>query len=226
MGLELGDIEALEKTLTQGDCCAVIVEFIQGVGGLDIATADFYKKAATLCKTYGVKFIADEVQSGFGRSGDFFAFQEYGIHPDVITMAKGMGNGFPVGGILVHPSIASWHGMLGTTFGGNHLACAATLAVLEVLEEEQLIAHAKAMEVYFRKQVAVLDIPATVKGRGLMLGLDLGFAVSDLRKKLIYDHHIFTGGAMNKNVLRILPPLTIKETQIDQFFTALKAALA
>ncbi len=224
--LELGDTKALEETLKAGDCCAVIVEFIQGVGGLDIATADFYKKAATLCKTYDVKFIADEVQSGFGRSGDFFAFQVYGIEPDVITMAKGMGNGFPVGGILVHPSIASWHGMLGTTFGGNHLACAATLAVLEVLEKEQLITHAKTMEAYFRKKVAELDIPVTIKGRGLMLGLDLGFAVSELRKKLIYDHHIFTGGAMNKNVLRILPPLTIKEVQIDQFFTALKAALA
>jgi len=221
--LKLGDLEALEKTLSNEDCCAVIVEFIQGVGGLDISTQEFYKEASTLCKKYNTKFIADEVQSGFGRSGDFFAFQKYGIEPDIITMAKGMGNGFPVGGILVHPSIKAKYGMLGTTFGGNHLACAATLAVLEVLEQENLMKNAREMEVRFRESAAKLNLK--VKGRGLMLGLDLGFEVGELRKKLIYDHHIFTGGAKNKNVLRILPPLNIENEHFDTLFTALKKEL-
>lgn len=219
--LELGDLDGLEKVLSQGDCCAVIVEFIQGVGGLDIATTAFYEGAYQLCKKYKVKFIADEVQSGFGRTGDFFAFQAYNVEPDIITMAKGMGNGFPVGGILVHPTIESKYGMLGTTFGGNHLACVATLAVLTVLEEEQLMAKAKELEAYFLTKVAQLKVPAKAKGRGLMLGLDFGFEVAALRKKLIYSHHIFTGGAKNKNVLRILPPLTIQKAHIDQLFTAL-----
>ncbi len=221
--LELGDVVALEATLKKGDCCAVILEFIQGVGGLDESTAVFYKNVECLCKKYQVKLIADEVQSGFGRSGDFFAFQKYGIEPDIITMAKGMGNGFPVGGILVHPSIKARYGMLGTTFGGNHLACAATLAVLEVLEEEKLMQHAKEMEEYFRESARKLHLK--VKGRGLMLGLDLGFEVGELRKKLIYDDHIFTGGAKNKNVLRILPPLTIQKEHFDVLFEALKKEL-
>lgn len=219
--LELGDLDGLERVLSKGDCCAVIVEFIQGVGGLDIATTGFYEEAYKLCKKYKVKFIADEVQSGFGRTGDFFAFQAYNVEPDIITMAKGMGNGFPVGGILVHPTIESKYGMLGTTFGGNHLACVATLAVLTVLEEEQLMAKAKELEAYFLTKVAQLKVPAKAKGRGLMLGLDLGFEVAALRKKLIYGHHIFTGGAKDKNVLRILPPLTIQKAHIDQLFTAL-----
>ncbi|RMB56948.1 aminotransferase class III-fold pyridoxal phosphate-dependent enzyme [Dokdonia sinensis] len=229
--LELGDVSALEETLKNGDCCAVILEFIQGVGGLDESTAVFYKNVECLCKRYVVKLIADEVQSGFGRSGDFFAFQKYGIEPDIITMAKGMGNGFPVGGILVHPSIKAKHGMLGTTFGGNHLACAATLAVLEVLEKEHLMAHAREMESRFRELCSELvaesakKLNLKVKGRGLMLGLDLGFDVSELRKKLIYEHYIFTGGAKNKNVLRILPPLNIKEEHFDVLFQALKKEL-
>lgn len=223
--LKLGDVEALEKTLYKGDSCAVILEFIQGVGGLDESTEAFYKAVVALTKKYHVKLIADEVQSGFGRSGDFFAFQKYNIEPDIITMAKGMGNGFPVGGILVHPSIQSKYGMLGTTFGGNHLACAATQAVLEVIEKEDLMTHAKVMERYFRTEAAKLGTTLKVKGRGLMLGLDLGVDVGELRKKLIHKHHIFTGGAKNKHVLRILPPLTIQEKHMDSFFKALKEEL-
>lgn len=223
--LTLGDIASLESTLAKGDCCAVILEFIQGVGGLDEATALFYKEVARMCKAYHVKLIADEVQSGFGRSGEFFAFQKYGVDPDIITVAKGMGNGFPVGGILVHPSIKARYGMLGTTFGGNHLACAATQAVLEVIKQEHLMEHAIAMEVYFRKQASDLGKSVKVKGRGLMLGLDLGFAISELRKNLIYKHYIFTGGAKNKKVLRILPPLTIQKEHLDSFFNALKQEL-
>lgn len=223
--LDLGDVEALEETLSQGDCCAVIIEFIQGVGGLDESTAIFYKNVSCLCRKYQVKLIADEVQSGFGRSGDFFAYQKYDIIPDIITIAKGMGNGFPVGGILVHPSIEARYGMLGTTFGGNHLACAATQAVLDVIKEEQLMAHAREMEVYFRKKVSELDASIKVKGRGLMLGLELGFEVGTLRKKLITAHHIFTGGAKNKHVLRILPPLNVQKEHFDLFFNALAQEL-
>ncbi|WP_405210993.1 aspartate aminotransferase family protein [Dokdonia sp. Asnod2-E02] len=223
--LDLGNTEQLEETLQQGDCCAVILEFIQGVGGLDQSTEVFYQDVATLCKKYDVKLIADEVQSGFGRSGEFFAFQKYNITPDIITIAKGMGNGFPVGGVLVHHSIEARYGMLGTTFGGNHLACAATLAVLEVIEKEHLMAHAKEIETYFREKALAFGNRVTVKGRGLMLGLDLGYDVGALRKKLIYEHHIFTGGAKNKHVLRILPPLTIQKPQIDLLFEALNKEL-
>ncbi|WP_405223647.1 aspartate aminotransferase family protein [Dokdonia sp. Asnod1-B02] len=223
--LDLGNTEQLEETLQQGDCCAVILEFIQGVGGLDQSTEVFYQDVATLCKKYDVKLIADEVQSGFGRSGEFFAFQKYNVTPDIITIAKGMGNGFPVGGVLVHHSIEARYGMLGTTFGGNHLACAATLAVLEVIEKEHLMAHAKEMETYFREKALAFGNRVTVKGRGLMLGLDLGYDVGALRKKLIYEHHIFTGGAKNKHVLRILPPLTIQKPQIDLLFEALHKEL-
>lgn len=223
--LDLGDVKALENTLKKGDCCTVILEFIQGVGGLDESTAAFYKNVACLCKTYQVKLIADEVQSGFGRSGDFFAFQKYDIDPDIITIAKGMGNGFPVGGILVHPSIEAKYGMLGTTFGGNHLACAATLAVLEVIEKENLMMHAKEMETYFKEKATQFGNKVKIKGRGLMLGLELSFDVGELRKKLIYSHHIFTGGAKNKKVLRILPPLTIQRAHFDALFDALKKEL-
>jgi len=223
--LDLGNTEQLEETLQQGDCCAVILEFIQGVGGLDQSTEVFYQDVAALCKKYDVKLIADEVQSGFGRSGEFFAFQKYNITPDIITIAKGMGNGFPVGGVLVHHSIEARYGMLGTTFGGNHLACAATLAVIGVIEKEHLMAHAKEMETYFREKALAFGNRVTVKGRGLMLGLDLDYDVGALRKKLIYEHHIFTGGAKNKHVLRILPPLTIQKPQIDLLFEALHKEL-
>ena len=223
--LELGDLKGLEKALALGDCCAVIVEFIQGVGGLDMAEASFYEATYELCKKYDVKFVADEVQSGFGRTGDFFAFQAYAVTPDIITMAKGMGNGFPVGGILVHPSIESQYGMLGTTFGGNHLACAAVMAVLDVLEKERLMARAKTLESYFRAQAAQCNFEFIIKGRGLMLGLDLGRDVGDLRKRLIYKHHIFTGGSKNRNVLRILPPLTVKKEHIYRLFNALEQEL-
>jgi len=222
---DLGDTLQLEKTLQKGDCCAVILEFIQGVGGLDESTEVFYSEVAALCTKFGVKLIADEVQSGFGRTGDFFAFQKYKITPDIITIAKGMGNGFPVGGVLVHKSMEARYGMLGTTFGGNHLACAATQAVLEVIEKEELMHHALEMETYFREKASKLGDQVIVKGRGLMLGLDVGYDVSSLRKKLIYNHHIFTGGAKNKHVLRILPPLTVTKQHFDEFFNALKQEL-
>ncbi|WP_339660204.1 aminotransferase class III-fold pyridoxal phosphate-dependent enzyme [uncultured Polaribacter sp.] len=219
--LELNDIEAVKTELEKGDVCAVIVEFIQGVGGLDIATKEFFEEVDVLCKANRTFFIADEVQSGYGRSGKFFAFQHYNVTPDVISIAKGMGNGFPIGGILIHPCIEAKFGMLGTTFGGNHLACAAGLAVLNTLEEEKLMDNVNEMSVYFIEKAKEIPQIKKIKGKGLMLGLEFDFEVGDLRKKLIYDYYIFTGGASNKKLLRILPPLTIKKEHIDQFFEAL-----
>ena len=218
----LGDLQGVEAALKQQDVCAVIIECIQGVGGLDESKTSFYRGLHLLCKKYEVILIADEVQSGFGRTGDFFAFQKHKITPDIISMAKGMGNGFPVGGILIHSSIKASFGLLGTTFGGNHLACAASLTVLEVLKTEKLQKNAKEISYYFKKQALTIPKVKAIKGRGLMLGLEFDFPVAELRKELIYKHHIFTGNAKNPNLLRILPPLTIQKKHIDQFIEALK----
>lgn len=223
--LPLGDIDAVKTELEKGDVCAVILEFIQGVGGLDESTAEFYESVDQLCKANKVFLIADEVQSGYGRTGDFFAFQAYNVSPEVISMAKGMGNGFPIGGILIHPSIEAWHGMLGTTFGGNHLACAAGIAVLDVLKEQDLLNHVTEVYDYFKEKAAEIPQVKTMKGRGLMLGLEFDFEVAELRKKLIYDYHIFTGSANNKKLLRILPPLTVTKEHIDTFINALTEIL-
>lgn len=223
--LPLGDLEAVKTELEKGDVCAVIVEFIQGVGGLDESTAEFYEGVDALCKANNTYLIADEVQAGYGRTGKFFAYQAYNVTPKVISMAKGMGNGFPIGGILLHPSIEAWHGMLGTTFGGSHLACAAGIAVLDVLKEQNIMAHVTEVSAYFKEQVADIPQVKAVKGRGLMLGLEFDFEVAEIRKKLIYDHHIFTGSANNKKLLRILPPLTVKKEHIDMFVKALKKVL-
>mgnify|MGYP003636813644 FL=1 len=224
--LELNDIKGFENEIVKKNVCAVIIESIQGVGGLDEPTTEFFQKVASLCKENGVFLIADEVQCGFGRSGKFFGFQHHDIQPDIISIAKGMGNGFPVGGILIHESINAKFGMLGTTFGGNHLACVATLAVLEVLEQENLIKNAENLGQYFNEKAKEISQVKRVKGRGLMLGLEFDFQVADLRKKLIYDHHLFTGGAKDKTVLRILPALNITKQDLDIFFKALKTALA
>ena len=218
----LGDLQGVEAALKQQDVCAVIIECIQGVGGLDESKTSFYRGLHLLCKKYEVVLIADEVQSGFGRTGDFFAFQKHKITPDIISMAKGMGNGFPVGGILIHSSIKASFGLLGTTFGGNHLACTASLIVLEVLKTEKLQKNAKEIFDYFKKQALKIPKVKAIKGRGLMLGLEFDFPVAALRKELIYKHHIFTGNAKNPNLLRILPPLTIQKKHIDLFIEALK----
>ena len=224
--LELGDLIGLEKALAKNDVCAVIIEFIQGVGGLDESTAAFYQGVDQLCKQYNACFIADEVQSGFGRTGDFFAFQKYNVTPDIIPIAKGMGNGFPIGGILIHPNIKASYGLLGTTFGGNHLACIASLTVLKVIEKERLMQNVLEVSTHFLKKALSIPKLKTVKGRGLMLGLEFDFPVAELRKKLIYDHNIFTGSAKNPNLLRILPPLTIKKEHLDVFFDALISELS
>ena len=223
--LEFNDSEGLENELQKGDVCAVIFEAIQGVGGLDQPSEAFVYDMDRLCKKYNSCLIADEVQSGFGRTGTFFAYQKYAIQPHIVTMAKGMGNGFPIGGILVHPSIRAKYGMLGTTFGGNHLACAASVAVLDVLEKERLQEKSKELEAYFMNQAKDILEVKQIKGRGLMLGLEFNFEVGALRKTLIYDKKIFTGGSSNKNLLRILPPLTVQKKHIDYFFKSLKEAL-
>ncbi|MFV9552223.1 aspartate aminotransferase family protein [Algibacter sp. PT7-4] len=223
--LDLNDIDGVKAELEKGDVCAVIIEFIQGVGGLDQASSDFFEQVNALCKANNTMFIADEVQSGYGRSGKFFAYQHYNVEPDIIAIAKGMGNGFPIGGILIHPEIEAKFGMLGTTFGGNHLACAAGLSVLNVIEEQKLIDNTNTMSEYFLKIAKTIPQIKKIKGRGLMLGLEFDFEVGELRKKLIYNHHIFTGGASNNKLLRILPPLTVRKEHINMFFEALIEAL-
>lgn len=224
--IELGDLATVQSELQKGDVCAVIIEFIQGVGGLDESTTEFYEGLGALCKEHGAFLIADEVQSGYGRTGDFFAFQKYNVSPDVISVAKGMGNGFPIGGILLHPNIEAKHGMLGTTFGGNHLACAAGLAVLDVLKEESLLENAKQTGTLLADQLKTIPQVKNIKGRGLMLGVEFDFPIKELRSKLLFEDHIFTGSASNPNLLRILPPLCITIDDFKPFVQALKNHLS
>lgn len=223
--VELGDLETVESILKQNETCAVILETIQGVGGLDEACLGFHQGLELLCNKYNTCLIADEVQSGFGRSGDFFAFQKYGIQPDIISMAKGMGNGFPVGGILIHPKIKASFGLLGTTFGGNHLACQAVLSVLKVIENENLKANARELSAYFKEKATSISGLKFFKGRGLMLGLEFDFPVTELRKNLLFNQRMFTGSSKNPNLIRILPPLTIQKSHLDRFFEALQVEL-
>lgn len=224
--LPFEDLAAFKNEISKGDVCCVIIETIQGVGGLDQPSQEFYQNIASLSEENGALLIADEVQCGYGRSGKFFAFQHYGIKPDIITVAKGMGNGFPIGGVLIHENIKASYGMLGTTFGGNHLACAAGLAVLEVIEKENLIENAANLFEYFKEKAASIPQVKRVKGMGLMLGLEFDFEVAELRKKLIHNQFMFTGGASDKHVLRVLPALNITKENLDQFFDALKKELA
>ena len=219
------DIHAFTKEIQKGDVCAVIIEAIQGVGGLDEPTTDFFQSIQKLCKENGSLLLADEVQCGFGRSGKFFGFQHHNITPDIISIAKGMGNGFPVGGILIQETIEASYGLLGTTFGGNHLACAATMAVLEVIEKENLLENATIIGAYFTEKAKEIKEIKNIKGRGLMLGIEFDFEVAELRKKMIYNQHIFTGGAKNKKLLRFLPALNCTKQHIDIFFNALKEEL-
>ncbi|MCF8322479.1 MAG: aminotransferase class III-fold pyridoxal phosphate-dependent enzyme [Flavobacterium sp.] len=223
--LPLNQIELVEAELKKGDVACVIIEPIQGVGGLDMGTTDFFQELEKICAKYEVVLILDEVQSGYGRSGKFFAHQHHGIKPDIICMAKGMGNGFPIGGILTSPKFKASHGLLGTTFGGSHLACAAGIAVLDIIEKEKLMDNALVIEKYFFEQIKQIPEIIKVKGRGLMLGVEFDFEVGPLRKKMIMEKHIFTGSASNKNLLRILPPLTVKKEYIDTFINRLKEAL-
>lgn len=218
--LPLNDENALESYFHDG-IAAVILEGIQGVGGIHEATSSFLQKIQELCEKHNSLLILDEVQSGFGRTGDFFAFQHHGLQPDIISIAKGMGNGFPVGGILVAPHLKVWHGMLGTTFGGNHLACAAVMAVLEVLENEQLLSEAKSKGDYLKKALSNLPGLKELRGRGLMLGLEMEKEVAPLRKQLLEEHGIFTGNSSCKNTIRLLPALNISAEDMDFFIASM-----
>lgn len=222
---ELNDIESVKKEIAKGEVSSVIIEAIQGVGGLDEGSTEFFRELEKVCKNNKVVLILDEIQCGYGRSGKFFAHQHHGIKADIISVAKGMGNGFPIGGILISPEFTSSFGLLGTTFGGNHLACAAALAVLEVIKDEDILSNVQKQYEYFIKKFSSLSQIKKIKGKGLMLGLEFDFEVADLRKKLIYEKKIFTGNSNNKNLLRVLPPLTISKNEIDMLYDSLQSCL-
>ncbi|HVF80299.1 MAG TPA: aminotransferase class III-fold pyridoxal phosphate-dependent enzyme [Flavisolibacter sp.] len=206
------------------EIAAVIIESIQGVGGIAVADPSFIKLIRTLCDEHGTVFIADEVQCGYGRTGKFFAADHAGVNADVYSMAKGMGNGFPIGGILIAPHIHARHGMLGTTFGGNHLACAAALAVLDVIDQEDLLMAAEENGQYLMDELTTIDGLKNIRGKGLMIGFDVPAELKDLRKNLLQQLHVFTGEA-KPNVIRLLPALNISKEQIEGFLGKLKSAV-
>lgn len=224
---EWNNIEQLEEVFkTQGnDISSVIIEGIQGVGGIMIPTTEFLSKIKELCEQYNAVLILDEVQSGYGRSGYFFAHQEFGVQPDMITTAKGMGNGFPIGGVLIHPKFEASNGLLGTTFGGNHLACVAAIAVLDVMKNENLMENTESMGSYIENEIKDFLHIKSIRRKGLMIGIELDRDCAEVRKSLLYNHHIFTGNSNDKAVLRILPALTIKKEETDLFINALKDVL-
>lgn len=221
----MNDDEALENAM-DNEVAAIIIEGLQGVAGIYEPTSDYLQTAKSLCESFGAKLILDEVQSGAGRTGHFFAHQNSGVTPDIITLAKGLGNGFPVGAVLISPNIEAKHGMLGTTFGGNHLACAAALSVLEVIEKEKLMDNATVLGDWLIEQLTKIPQIKEVRGRGLMLAMEMDGPIAELRKKLLFEHHIFTGSAGNKNTLRILPSLAVSKDELTLFIKALKKELA
>lgn len=217
----LNDLEAAEAELSKGDFAAVIIEGIQGVAGIYEPTSEFINGLRALCDRYGCVLILDEIQSGYGRTGKFFAHQHYGVRADIVTMAKGMGNGFPIGGIIVSPAIKAWHGMLGTTFGGNHLACTAALAVLDVIDNEHLIENAAKMGEYFHNALSQDKAVKEYRGKGLMIGLELKEEYIGLRNRLLFERHFFTGAA-GAQVIRLLPSLTVSQETAESFVSAWK----
>ncbi|MDE6022485.1 MAG: aspartate aminotransferase family protein [Muribaculaceae bacterium] len=224
--VDLNDIDGMRKALSSSEYAAAIIEGIQGVSGIHEPTTDFMKELSKACDETGTLLILDEIQSGYGRSGKFFAHQHHGIKPDIITCAKGIANGFPMGAVLISPKIKATKGMLGTTFGGNHLACAAAIAVLEIMEDEKLIENAASVGDFLIKELKQIPKITDVRGRGLMIGFEVeGFTGSDLRKKLLFDHHIFTGGA-GKLTVRLLPALTLNKEDAACFISELKKAIA
>jgi acetylornithine/N-succinyldiaminopimelate aminotransferase len=223
--IELEDIKALEDALNGNDIAAVIIEGIQGIAGVYEPSFSFLKTIESLCKKYKALFIVDEIQSGYGRTGKFFAHQYAGVKPDLITVAKGMGNGFPIGGVIISSIIKSYYGMLGTTFGGTHLGSAAGLAVLNVLESENLIENSLEIGNYLANELRLLEV-VEVRGRGLMIGVEFDYPIKELRKILLEEHKIFTGVASNPNVIRILPPLSLNNEQASFFIESLKSAIS
>ena len=226
--LPLNDLEAWERELAKGDVCACILECIQGVGGVNMATQEFAQGLQAACKKYGTYLICDEIQCGYGRSGKFFAHQWLGIRPDLITVAKGIGNGFPMGGVLISPEFVPIYGQLGTTFGGNHLACTAALAVLDVFENEGLVENADLVGEYLMDELQELQQRNNhikeVRGRGLMVGVVLDIPHKEVRSKLIHEQHCFTGCA-GTDILRILPPLCLTRDEADDFIQRLETVL-
>ena len=218
--------EPWERELEKGDVCAVILECIQGVGGIQVATSEFAQRLSAACKKAGAVLICDEIQCGYGRSGRFFAHQWLDIRPDIITVAKGIANGFPMSAVLISPDFEPVYGQLGTTFGGNHLACAAALAVLDVMEQEQLVENARKVGDYLMDKIKIShnDNIKEVRGRGLMIGIELNVPQKPVREKLLYEQHVFTG-CSGQNVLRLLPPLTFTQEMADDFVARLEKAL-
>jgi len=219
--LPFNDADALESCFKEqgNEIAAVIIEGIQGVGGIHLATDDFLRQIRSLCTQFGALYIADSIQCGYGRSGKFFSHDFAGVDADIYTMAKGMGNGFPIGGIIIAPHIAPKYSMLGTTFGGNHLACAAALAVLEVMKEENLIQNAASLGDYLMQELKKIPLLQNVRGRGLMIGFDVPDSHKDLKKLLLSDKKIFTGEA-KPNVIRLLPSLALTKAEADEFLEA------
>lgn len=226
--LPLNDLEAFQSELAKGDVAAVIVECIQGVGGIRLATSEFMQGLRKACSENGTVLICDEIQCGYGRSGKFFAHQHTGVRPDIITCAKGIGNGFPMGAVLISPQFKAVFGQLGTTFGGNHLACAAALAVLDVIEEEHFVENAASVGSYLLAQLKTLaaETPSIVdvRGEGLMIGIEFSDSIKTLRTRLVKEQHVFTGAA-STNILRLLPPLSLTKAEADDFLSRLKQVL-
>lgn len=226
--LPLNDLEAFQSELAKGDVAAVIVECIQGVGGIRLATSEFMQGLRKACSENGTVLICDEIQCGYGRSGKFFAHQHTGVRPDIITCAKGIGNGFPMGAVLISPQFKAVFGQLGTTFGGNHLACTVALAVLDVIEEEHLVENAASVGSYLLAQLKTLaaETPSIVdvRGEGLMIGIEFSDSIKTLRTRLVKEQHVFTGAA-STNILRLLPPLSLTKAEADDFLSRLKQVL-
>ncbi len=222
--VELGDLKAVEEKLHMGEFCAVIIEGVQGVAGIHTPSVEFLKSLREMCDLYGVALILDEIQSGYGRTGDFFAHQASGIKADIVTTAKGMGNGFPIGGVLISPKFEASYGMLGTTFGGNHMACAAAIAVLEIIRDEKLVENAATIGAHIIEELGKIDSIKEIRGRGLMIGIEIEGSASELRKRLLFDHKIFTGGA-GVSTVRLLSPLTVTIEEADHFIAKLKEVL-
>ncbi|MDQ3291957.1 MAG: aspartate aminotransferase family protein [Bacteroidota bacterium] len=224
--LPFNDVEALQNLNNPGEICAVIIEGIQGVGGVNIPSPEFLQALRSFCDQHNAVLILDEIQSGYGRSGKFFAHQHSNVAADIVTVAKGMGNGFPVAGVLIHPKFQAKHGMLGTTFGGNYLACAAAIAVLDVIKEENLLANAAEMGNYLMENLGKMEGITEVRGQGLMIGVELPDNAAPTRKQLLEEHHIFLGSSSNKNTIRILPALNLQKQEADFFLEAFQAVLA
>ena len=222
--LPLNDTEAMKTELAKGDVCAVIIEGIQGVGGIKLPTTEFMQELRKACTENGTILILDEIQSGYGRSGKFFAHQYTGIKPDIITVAKGIANGFPMAGVLISPMFTPVYGMLGTTFGGNHLACAAALAVLDVIEQEQLIENAATVGTYLIEELKKFPQIKEVRGEGLMIGMEFETPIKELRTKLLKEQKVFTG-VSGTNVIRLLPPLCLSMKEATEFLNRLKKIL-